>query len=383
MKICIILILLINSLSVLQAQDTLKIKPSININGYLKGLESVAFGKINHTSSTNHLLHNRLNLKYKPNKTILLAAEFRNRLFFGEQVKATSQFVEQLTNSTEQFNMQKLWVQSSVVVLHTNIERLYVDLTKQKWNARIGRQRVNWGIASTWNPNDIFNVYNFLDFDYQERPGIDGIKLQYLSSNVSNIELVYSSTNSNKNSVASKFAINLWNYDFQFIAGSFKGNATLGTGWAGNIKDAGFKGELQYYFKDNYSISQLNAAIGLDYMFNKGLYLDLGGLYNSNGLTKSVNNWNEINLNLSAKNLMPAKYSFIVSLRKEISPIASISNNLVYSPGLKLLILMPSFSYNISNSIDTDLMSQLFFMQTPSSFKEVTVIGYFRLRYSF
>ena len=383
MKICIILILLINSLSVLQAQDTLKIKPSININGYLKGLESVAFGKINHTSSTNHLLHNRLNLKYKPNKTILLAAEFRNRLFFGEQVKATSQFVEQLTNSTEQFNMQKLWVQSSVVVLHTNIERLYVDLTKQKWNARIGRQRVNWGIASTWNPNDIFNVYNFLDFDYQERPGIDGIKLQYLSSNVSNIELVYSSTNSNKNSVASKFAINLWNYDFQFIAGSYKGNATLGTGWAGNIKDAGFKGELQYYFKDNYSTSQLNAVIGLDYMFNKGLYLDLGGLYNSNGLTKSVNNWNEINLNLSAKNLMPAKYSFIVSLRKEISPIASISNNLVYSPGLKLLILMPSFSYNISNSIDTDLMSQLFFMQTPSSFKEVTVIGYFRLRYSF
>ncbi|MFY8166504.1 MAG: hypothetical protein ACOVJ8_07930, partial [Sediminibacterium sp.] len=103
----------------------------------------------------------------------------------------------------------------------------------------------------------------------------------------------------------------------------------------------------------------------------------------SNGLTKSVNNWNEINLNLSAKNLMPAKYSFIVSLRKELSPIASISNNLVYSPGLKLLILMPSFSYNISNSIDTDLMSQLFFMQTPSSFKEVTVIGYFRLRYSF
>ncbi len=34
----------------------------------------------------------------------------------------------------------------------------------------------------------------------------------------------------------------------QLITGWYNEHLTLGAGWAGNIKDAGFKGEVQYFF---------------------------------------------------------------------------------------------------------------------------------------
>ena len=57
------------------------------------------------------------------------------------------------------------------------------DYRDNKINFRIGRQRINWGTTTIWNPNDIFNAYNFLDFDYEERPGMDGGKFQYIFNN--------------------------------------------------------------------------------------------------------------------------------------------------------------------------------------------------------
>lgn len=29
-----------------------------------------------------------------------------------------------------------------------------------------------------WNPNDWFNTYNYFDFDYEERPGTDAIRVR-------------------------------------------------------------------------------------------------------------------------------------------------------------------------------------------------------------
>ncbi len=73
--------------------------------------------------------------------------------------------------------------------LNTTIDRLWLDLNFNKFQARIGRQRINWGQTFVWNPNDIFNAYSFFDFDYTERPGSDAIRLQYYPSFSSAIEL--------------------------------------------------------------------------------------------------------------------------------------------------------------------------------------------------
>ena len=286
MKAVLIFILICFTLVNSNAQDS-SVQEQFAMNGYIKGLLSYQIDKGSNTSLANQLIHNRLNLKWKPNRHFQFTTEIRNRLYFGEQIKHISNFSERLRNPNEYFNLQKSWVNNGQLIAHTNIERLFADFKKEKWSVRIGRQRINWGIGTTWNPNDLFNSYNFLDIDYEERPGSDAAKLTLNTSTNSSFEIVHSQVKNQKSITAAKFGLNVWNYDFQFIAGDFKGNATLGVGWAGNIMDAGFKGEFQYYSKSKNEKSQLNLVVDLDYMFNNGWYASVGGLYNSNGLNQA------------------------------------------------------------------------------------------------
>ncbi len=366
----------------LKAQDS-TVHDQFTLNGYIKGLTSYQIDKNNNNSIASQLIHNRINLKWKPSQQFQIISELRNRLFLGEQIKQVPNFSERLRNPNEYFDLQKSWVNNEQLILHTNVERLYADIKKEKWNFRIGRQRINWGIGTTWNPNDMFNTYNFLDVDYEERPGSDAARLTLNTSTNSNFEFVYSQANDQKSIAAVKYGVNVWKYDFQFIAGNFKGNTTLGAGWAGNIMDAGFKGEVQYYFKSPNETSQLNLVFDFDYMFNKGWYASIGGLYNSNGLNQAVKNLYDLNFNLSAKNLMPTKYNYIFRIKKELSPISAVAGNIVYSPRVNMFILMPSFNYNISSSLDADIFLQSFLIKSGSKLKRMSDIGWVRLRYSF
>lgn len=365
------------------AQDTAVAAKKFSVTGYLKGLETYSIDKLNHNNTWGSLLHNRINTKWKPNNHLTFVAELRNRIFWGGQLQQVPDFALLLRNPNEQWNLQKAWINNRNLVIHSNTERLYVDLKNDKWSTRIGRQRINWGMATTWNPNDIFNAYNFLDVDYEERPGSDALSLQHRLSDFSHIEGVYSTAGNKKQIAAARYFLNKWNYDLQLIAGMYHGTATLGAGWAGSIKETGFKGELQYYFANKDSAAQFNLTIGFDHVFKGGWYTGLGALYNSLGLNQTISNLEELNLNLSAKNLMPARFSYLASVRKEITPLSSVVCTMIYSPGINLLIFSPGISYNISSQLDADLIWQSFFLSYQNSFQGIRDIGYLRLKWSF
>src|SRR6185437_10613738 len=174
------------------------------------------------------------NIKWKPSAQLTGDAEFRTRLIWGDEVQLTPGFVSLLRNENEAIDMQKIWIENRSMVLLTNVERLYLDYGNDKFNIRIGRQRINWGVATTWNPNDIFNSYNFLDFDYEERPGVDGSKARYQFSDSFNTELAYAYTGKKNGTVAAlKYTLNKWGYDMQLITGWYHAHPTVGAGWAG------------------------------------------------------------------------------------------------------------------------------------------------------
>jgi hypothetical protein len=268
--------------------------------------------------------------------------------------------------------------------MHTNIERLNINYTSAGLNIKIGRQRVNWGITGTWNPNDIFNAYNFLDFDYEERAGIDGVKVQYVLENTQGIEIAYANTGKKTEQiVALKYFMNKLNYDLQFIAGSFKNRLTAGAGWAGYIMDAGFKGEIQYFSPMKGNKGQVNIAIEGDYMFNNGWYFNLGFLYYNGGLSGSITEWNQIDLKLSPENLMPTKWNSIISVSKEINPLLSMSWSVLYSPRSNMLILYPSLQYNLATNLDLNVFWQSYLAELNTDFQAVNHQGFVRLKWSF
>ena len=83
-------------------------------------------------------------------------------------------------------------------IFNSRIDRAYIDYTKDKFQLRIGRQRINWGQCFTWNPNDLFNAYSFFDFDYVEKPGSDAIRIQYYSTGTSTFEFAVKADNNHK-----------------------------------------------------------------------------------------------------------------------------------------------------------------------------------------
>ena len=374
----ILSILISFSLFAGHSQDTIR---KWQFSGYLKEMAWSRFQDKFRKADVTNLVHNRLNLSWQPSNLINTRIEIRNRLYYGDDVRMIPFFSEGLRNKNEAIDLSRLWVHNKDLLLHTNIERLWLEMRGSKWNMRAGRQRINWGMANTWNPNDLFNVYNFLDFDYEERPGSDAMKIMYSISDLSNIEMAAAATNAAP-IFAAKYATNSAGYDFQFIIGSYQSVFTSGIGWAGSIRDVGFKGEVEYYGQVSDSASRLNATVEADYMFKKGLYISTAFLYNQKGLEKPVTDAMQFDFRSSPGMLMPAKWNILVNTAKEVTPLLSISLDIVYSPGVHILILFPTIKYNIVQSLDADLTWQSVFVQQ-ERFKALDHTGFLRFKWSF
>ena len=386
--ICMVLLLQgLTSFQSLSAQAK-TVSDYISVNGYIKDLATVAFaGDVNSLTPYN-LLHNRINLKIKPVNHLTIAVEERTRLLLSNEQVLIPGFGQTYTHDNGLVNMSFNWVNKSPVLFNTFIDRLYIDWTDSKWDIRVGRQRLNWGINTTWNPNDIFNTYNFLDFDYEERPGSDAVKVQYNFTSFSNLEAAFSpSRNVDSMIGALKYAFNTHNYDIQFIGGNYCRDVVVGLGWAGNIKDAGFKGEVSYFqnwHDTRFQHVALSASGTVDYSFKNGLYMSLAFLYNNlatNSLYSAAQLQSE---NLSPKLLMPAKYNLIVTASKQFSPVLNGSLALIYSPQINLFVIAPTLSYSLATNWDADLIIQSYFANNINN--KFDVLGNslnFRVRWSF
>lgn len=364
------------------AQDSLPPKEKWQFAGYIKDLQSFRFDRDFKDVGYTNLLHNRINIKWKPGGPLSAALEFRNRFYWGDEVRTQPGFSSYLKNEHEAVDISVTWLNKRNAVIHSNIDRLWLEYRKLNWNLRAGRQRVNWGLTNAWNPNDIFNTYNFLDFDYEERPGSDAIKFQQLFKGLSSLEMALASSDK-KIISAARYVTNYKGYDMQFMTGFYKGQFTTGLGWAGSIREMGFKGEVQYYAPNNDTIGFLNLVLEADHMLEKGWYLSGAILYNHRGLNKTIPDWSDVNFRISPQNLMPCKWNLLSGFAKEINPLFNIRTSIIYSPGVNMLILFPSATYNLKPNLDLDLVWQSFFTKLTTGFQAITHAGYLRGKWSF
>ncbi len=374
-------------------------KPSKwQVQGYLKYLNSSIFVPTAQspvpilTSKkfliNDNLLHNRLNIRYFANDQLTFRAELRNRIFWGDQVRFTlladGDFLEGIDLGSDDFFDWSLGHQNnSGYALHTTLDRFYAEWYKGKWEVRLGRQRVNWGIGTTWNPNDIFNAYNFTDFDYEERPGSDALRVKRYLGFASSIEIAVNAFDKKEDLIgAVKANFHTGTYDWQVLAGVVEEYLTLGGGWAGNLGDASFKGEASWFTPLADSLDNSFAlTFGVDYTFENQLYLNGGFLYNSNGTTGSGENL--LNFQLSARNLYPYKYSLLAQAAYPINPLLNSALIAVYSPGeAHALFLNPVLTYSLSQNWDLDLVGQIAF-QKEEKYKSPVQAGFLRIKWSF
>jgi len=355
------------------------------LSGYIKNLHEFSFvDKLKQTEWTT-LVHNRLNFKYTPSDAISVRLELRNRLFYGESLKKINAFSEIISNDTGIVNLSWNVIDDENILFNTMIDRALINYTKGNWDITLGRQRVNWGMNLAWNPNDIFNTYNLLDFDYEERPGSDAVRIQYYLGDFNKIEVTAKKGRSGADHIAAiMYKFNKWVYDIQIFSGIYQKDWVSGIGWAGNLKNAGFKGEVSYFvpFESYFdSRNTLSASISIDYAFQKGLFVNGSVLYNSLANDSSSNLGTLIYSNLSAKILMPFSYSYFLQFSKEITPIMNWNFSAIYSGTRQSVIFMPSINYSIATNWNLSFIGQSFM-----EFEDYKTIGnrcVARIQYSF
>ena len=353
-----------------------KLNPSFSLNGYVKYLPAYMDYSF-FESENNHLIHNRINFRGYFGDNLSIGLELRNRVFFND--------IPSIQGDDGLVNMSYFIVREDNFVFNSMIDRLWLKYQKDKIEISIGRQRVNWGVNTIWNNNDLFNAYNFIDFDYIERPGSDVVRFIYTGDNLSSFEIVYMPNERKGYALAGLYKLNSFGYDFQLLAANYFNDIVLGGGWAGNIKNAGFKGELSYFFDKENIENSLSFSSSLDYSTKNGFYFLGSYLYNSNGMNES-NFLSLININanvLSPKNLMPSKHSYLLQVNKPISPPLNVSINLLYGKGIKLLYVSPSLSYDISSNLDAGVIVQYFYLDNFGDFKNLLKGYYLQIKYSF
>lgn len=291
------------------------------IKGYVKELGAVTVNNRLGNPSFVNILHNRIESRWEMTSAIRLQADLRTRLIS--------------TSDGHDFR--------------SNVDRFHVSWEDGPWEAHAGRQRINWGKTMVWNPNDLFNAYAFLDFDYEERPGTDAVVAQYGWGYASSVEAGVS-----RDVVAAMYRGNIGTYDIQLLTGYYKEEIVIGGGWAGYVGTSGFKGEMSYFSGQK----SLSAVVGADHMLANGVFLNGELLYNG-GYGKSVAQEGSFASAPSPENLFMAPSAYMMGAGSAVHPLFSVNIAVLGAFTRDLTILMPQATYSISENLDLLVLGQI------------------------
>ena len=368
----------------------------LTLNGYLKDLgmyyKPTSPIPVSATDSLDYLflnnIHNRLNFRWYATNEFTFALEARNRLYFGQMIRKFPDYKDMINTDNGYFKLGTIIASGDSWFLHSAIDRAYIDYTKGNWNVRLGRQRINWGVNLVWNPNDIFNTFSYFEFDYEERPGTDGAKVQYYTGVTSSAELVYKiGHNNDETAIAGMYRFSKFDYDFQVLGGWKGKDYVIGGGWAGDIKGGGFRGELTYFqprSKDNGSENALVASVSGDYTMKNSLYLHTAILYNSNGAKgKAGGNRGIFDQNLTAKMLSLGMFNLFGQISYPFTPLFSGNFATIINPWDGSSYLGPTLTYSLTNNLELMFTGQLFLGQKGTEYGDYGKAVYGRIKWSF
>ncbi|MCO6491155.1 MAG: hypothetical protein J5I98_22245 [Phaeodactylibacter sp.] len=367
-----------------------------SFDGYIKNMQTLLFfndaypdlsqGVLVDTFLQDNLIHHRLNFRWLMTDELKLRADLRTRVFYGDLVRATPNYGDAVDNvNNDYFDLSLVLLEENAWVMHTMIDRLYLEYFKGPWEVRLGRQRINWGISTVWNPNDIFNAFSFTDFDYEERPGSDALRVKYYTGFASSIELaVRAFDDFDEATIAGMWKFNTGTYDIQILGGYDRNFLVAGGGWAGNLGDAGLKGELSCFLPlEEEQDEAFAATAGIDYSFENSLYLQGGYLYNSSGSTDaSVTNL--FAFELSARNLYPYRHAVFAQVSYPFTPLLNGGAALIYSPvAVHALFVNPTLTLSVAENWDLDLVGQVTFDKEERGYVSPVQAFFLRLKHSY
>lgn len=335
------------------------------MKGYVKGLSAMQTLGDEGEIALENTLHNRFDVNWYMSDKFTFTVGIRNRIIVGNNVRLIPGYGDYIARDNGYFDLSWLWAEDDSWIGVTQLDRLMLDYTTGNLQITLGRQRINWGQTFVWNPNDLFNTYSYFDFDYEERPGSDALRIQYYLGMSSKLELSTSLNSDKKLTSVGLYRFNTGGYDLQFLGGIYtETDYVLGGGWSGSIKGGGFSGEITYFHpmdREEDPDSEVTATIHYDYTFRSSLNLQFEALYNGFGQEDLASGIGDLVFqDLSPKNLFPTQLAFFGSGAYDVTPLFRVMLAGIYGPEGNFYYVGPTLIYSLSNTMELTGVGQFY-----------------------
>jgi hypothetical protein len=213
-------------------------------------------------------------------------------------------------------------------VLSHFVDRLYFRQNLASSNLVIGRQRISWGTGRIWNPTDLFNPINPASFEKIEKDGADAVSFKHYFGSFTDLEVVCNPEYRFRRwNSGARFRTNVMEYDLSMMGGYFDGGGVIGGDFAGNVFDAGFRGEGIYSGPSNFADGPfVKFILGLDYQFSATLYGLIEYQYNGQGQT-NVNNY-QVSRLFSGEILNLSRNYLFTNATYQIHPLVTVAGGI-------------------------------------------------------
>lgn len=372
--------------SMIHAQDNWMVK------GYVKGLSAMQTIGNNGEISLENTIHNRFDVNWFISEKFTFTLGLRNRIIIGNNISLIPDYVDYVSQDNGFFDLTWVWAENTSWIGLSQLDRFMIDYTVGNLQITLGRQRINWGQTFVWNPNDLFNTYSYFDFDYEEKPGNDALRLQYYLSESSKLELSTSLNSESEVTSVLLYRFNTKGYDIQFLGGVYtETDYVVGGGFSGSIAGGGFSGELTYFYPIEKSDEggKATATLHYDYTFKNSLNLQFETLFNGFGEDDFSSGIGDLLFqDLNPKNLFPTKLAFFGSGAYEVSPLFRVILAGMYGPEGNFWYLGPTLTYSISNTMELSGFGQYFSMDEATDSQGIALVNegtaiYARFKWSF
>ncbi|GEM_PF-294932 len=176
------------------------------------------------------------------------------------------------------------------------VDRLYFRQNFLWGSIVAGRQRISWGTGRIWNPTDLFNPINPASFDKIEKDGADAVSFKYYFGSFTDLQVVWNPRRArgqrdgapdapDSSNYGARFRTNFGEFDLSVMGGWFDRRTVLGGDFAGNLFDAGVRGEMIFVMDGDGSGQDGYARfiLGADYQLTGKLYGVVEYLHNGEG----------------------------------------------------------------------------------------------------
>lgn len=210
--------------------------------------------------------------------------EYDHRLRAGSYVGEGDDRVSQsIAEARQAINLRHFFIDKDGFDYGHSFYRAYLSYRSERFDADLGRQQIPWGVGRFQNPTDVFNPFIFSQLDVDERDGVDALNVK---TSIGDTRLNYVFTPRGRRLHPSRHMVrasrDIAGYEVGALGGTIAHDEAIGYDFAGNIRQAAFRGEFLYRMAEREKNS-VNAVFNLDYNFANGVYALIEYYFNGRG----------------------------------------------------------------------------------------------------